>query len=318
MLTFTDVIGGLGFVLAVDNCARGCLHCPAYGSRALVQRAPLHQLARALADLATAYRRLGTRPPGRVVHCWRISDPLDYTVRLRSGTVATCADVARLWRDHLDQGLYLVTNGAEGRPQARWALAHIAAQPDLVSQVKLTITPADRAWGTERYESDLAADVVTLAPLWHLPSTRIEDPHGRRLRLNVKTSHTQQAETLAVVRKVLRLAGHSPGQADAACADATRVRVKPIYDLGTATGAPSPAPGAVDVRDTGGHRFKPTPQARRRIQYGIRPDLRLFEVDMYAFTERDLIGGDGLPLRWPLGELGTVDLDTPVEKVENR
>ncbi|MGH3679164.1 MAG: hypothetical protein ACRDT2_02615 [Natronosporangium sp.] len=48
---------------------------------------------------------------------------------------------------------------------------------------------------------------------------------------------------------------------------------------------------------------------------GIRPDLRLFEVDMYAFTEHDPTGADGLPLRWPVGELGTVDLDMPVEKV---
>lgn len=182
MLTFSDIITRLGFVLAVDNCARGCLHCPAYGSHALVQRAPLHQLARTLADLGTAHRRLDMAPPARVVHCWRISDPLDYTVRLLSGTVATCADVARLWCDHLGQGLYVVTNGAEGRPLARRALAEIAEQPELVSQVKLTLTPADRAWGTSRYESDLAADIAALAPLWHLPSTRAEDPRGRRLR----------------------------------------------------------------------------------------------------------------------------------------
>lgn len=318
MLTFTDITGGLGFVLAVDNCARGCLHCPAYGAHALVQRAPLHQLARTLADLGTAWRRLDTRPPGRVVHCWRISDPLDYTVRLQNGTVATCADVARLWRDHLGQGLYLVTNGTEARPQARRALTQIAAQPDLVSQVKVTITPADRAWGTTRYETDLASDIATLAPLWHLPSTRFEDPHGRRLRLNVKTTPTREAETMAAVRRVLRLAGLNADEVEAACADPTMVRVKPIYDLGTATGTPTPVPGAIDIRDPGGHRYKPTPHARPRFQYGIRPDLRLFEVDMYAFTEHDLTGCDGLPLRWPLGGLGSVDLDTPVEKAGMR
>lgn len=318
MLTFSDIITRLGFVLAVDNCARGCLHCPAYGSHALVQRAPLHQLARTLADLGTAHRRLDMAPPARVVHCWRISDPLDYTVRLLSGTVATCADVARLWCDHLGQGLYVVTNGAEGRPLARRALAEIAEQPELVSQVKLTLTPADRAWGTSRYESDLAADIAALAPLWHLPSTRAEDPRGRRLRLNVKTGPARQAETLAAVRRVLRMAGLTGGEVEAACADPSMVAVKPIYDLGNATGAPSPVRGAVDIRYPAGHRFKPTPLARSRVQYGIRPDLRLFEVDMYAFTEHDLTGCDGLPLRWPVGELGTVDLDTPVEKVGQR
>jgi hypothetical protein len=120
------------------------------------------------------------------------------------------------------------------------------------------------------------------------------------------------------VRRVLRMAGLTGDELEAACADTTMMRVKPIYDLGTATGASTPVPGAVDVRDPAGHRFKPTPQARSRIQNGIRPDLRQFEVDMYAFIEHDLTGSDGLPLRWPVGELGTVDLYTPVEKVGRR
>lgn len=51
------------------------------------------------------------------------------------------ADVARLWRDRLGQGLYVVTNGAEGRPLARRSLAQIAEQPELVSQVKLNHHP---------------------------------------------------------------------------------------------------------------------------------------------------------------------------------
>lgn len=298
MLTWADIVADLGFVLAIDHCARGCGHCPAYGDRTPVQRAPLAELARTVAGVAAARRRLGLGDDPRVVHCWRISDPLDYVTRLPGGAVATCVDVAGLWRTHLGQGLYVVTNGSEGSPTARRALAELVASPDLVSQVKLTITHADRSWDSPRYIGDLAFDVATLAPLWRLPSTRVEDRDGRRFRINVKTTAARMAEVRALVVAVLVRAGLSRSGADTACDDHGRVRFKPIYDLGNATARPSPVAGALDVRAADGHRYKPTVETRRRAQFGIRPDRRLFLVDMFAFTEHDL-DGPNQPTRWP-------------------
>jgi hypothetical protein len=313
MLTLADVVADLGFVLAIDHCARGCLHCPAFGDRTPVQRASLADLARRVASVAAARRCLtahhiptvdhtADHPVGRlvdrrVVHCWRISDPLDYVTRLPSGVVATCADVARLWREHLGQGLYLVTNGSEGSPVAGRTLAELAAAPDLVSQVKLTITHADRSWDSPRYLTDMARDVAVLAPLWDLPATRAEDHDGRRFRINVKTTPARQAEVRTLVVAVLVRAGLSRSTSQAACDDESMVRFKPIYDLGNATGAPSPVDGAVDIGTTG-QRYKPTTRTRARIQYGIRPDGRLFVVDMFAFTEHDL-GTPDTPVFWP-------------------
>lgn len=310
MLTLADIVADLGFVLAIDHCARGCQHCPALGDRTPVQRAKLSDLARTVASVAEARRRLKVTDQ-RVVHCWRISDPLDYVVRLPGGRVATCAEVAGLWRTYLGQGLYVVTNGSEGSPTARRALTQLAAAPELVSQIKLTITPADRAFGTPRYIADLAHDVATLTALWRLPSSRAEDSTGRRFRINVKATPDRMAEVHALVMQVLTRAGLSPGQAHACGENPDLVRFKPIYDLGTAAGAPSPVVGAIDVRGGDGHRFKPTGETRRRMQYGIRPGGRLFVVDMYAFLEHDL-GDPDRPLVWP-ASLDGVDLHAPVE-----
>jgi hypothetical protein len=298
MLSLADIVAGLGFVLAIDHCARGCEHCPAYGDRTPVQRAPLTELARTVAGVAAARRRLGLADDRRVVHCWRISDPLDYVTRSPGGAVVTCADVACLWRTHLGQGLYVVTNGSEGRPNARRALHDLVTSPDLVSQAKLTITHADRSWDSPRYIGDLAHDVATLAPLWRLPSTRVEDRAGLRFRINVKTTAARMAEVRALVVAVLVRSGLSRAEAGTACDDHSRVRFKPIYDLGNATGRRSPVEGALDVRAADGHRYKPTVETRRRAQFGIRPDRRLFLVDMFAFTEHDLAGPDQ-PTRWP-------------------
>lgn len=310
MLSLADIVANLGFVLAIDHCARGCGHCPAYGDRTPVQRAPFADLASTVAGVAAARRRLGLDDDPRVVHCWRISDPLDYATRLPGGGVATCADVAQLWRVQLGQGLYVVTNGSEAGPTARRALGELVASPELVSQVKLTITHADRSWDSPRYLPDLAHDVATLAPLWRLPSTRTEDPSGRRFRINVKTTAGRMAEVQALVVAVLVRAGLSPAEARAACDDPERVRFKPIYDLGNT--AATPFPGALDVRTTSGRRYKPTMNERQQVQYGIRPDGRLFLVDMYAFAEHDLDQADR-PARWPANldhtDL-TADLDT--------
>ena len=98
----------LGFVLAIDNCPRGCAHCPAFGSTTPVSRAPLATLEHRLASIAAERACHGW--PARVehtVHCWRLSDPLDYTARTERHGIATAADLAVLWREHLHQGLYV-------------------------------------------------------------------------------------------------------------------------------------------------------------------------------------------------------------------
>lgn len=285
------VAAELGFVLAIDGCARVCAHCPAFGSTGPVRRAALDTLTGRLASVAAERARCGLpAAPGRTVHCWRISDPLDYTSRTARPGVATIADVAVLWREHLHQGLYVVTNGSEGRCRARQALTAFAAAPTLVSQVKITITPADRAWGTAPYVDELADDVRIVLPLWEMPADRAEaDPEDARLRLNVKTTAHDWAQARAMAAAILRAAGLGSRATTDTLDDPRRVAFKPIYDLGTASGTPSPVTGAIRVTDASGARHKPTPQTRPRIQYGIRPDGRLFTVDMYAFTETDLL-----------------------------
>lgn len=295
------VAAGLGFVLAIDGCARGCAHCPAFGSTDPVRRAALDTLAGRLASVAGARARCGLPDtPAHTVHCWRISDPLDYTSRTKQSGVATIADVAVLWREHLHQGLYVVTNGSEGRRRARQALTAFAATPTLVSQVKITITPADQAWGTARYTAELAADLRIVLPLWEMRADRAEvEPEVARLRLNVKTTAQDHPQARAATAAILRAAGLGPRATKDTLDDPQRVAFKRIYDLGTASGAPSPLPGAVNVTDASGERNKPTPQTRPRIQYGIRPDGRLFEVDLYAFTETDLLDpATGRPRYW--------------------
>jgi hypothetical protein len=308
MLTLADIVADLGFVLAIDHCARGCEHCPAFGGRTPVQRAPLADLAHRVAAISAVRRRLQIADR-RVVHCWRISDPLDYVVRLTDGRIGTCADIAGLWRSHLGQGLYVVTNGSEGSPTAARALTHLTADPELLSQIKLTITHADRDFGTPRYTAHLAEDVATLAPMWQHRSTRVEDPTGRRFRINVKTTKAREAEVRAVLRDILTTAGLAPATGD----DPALVRFKPIYDLGNAIGTASPVVGAIDVCRGAGERYKPTAETRRQTQYGIRPNGHLFAVDMYAFTERDL-GGPGRPVHWP-DSLDDADLYAPLTEL---
>lgn len=289
--TFDDITSQLGFVLAIDGCARNCAHCSAFGSTAPVQRADIDTLTRRLASIAHARAHLELpAAPDRTVHSWRISDPLDYRSRTSRDGTATAADVAVLWHEQLHQGLYVVTNGSEGRQHARRALAAFAATPLLISQLKLTITPADQDWGTDRYIDDLAADLRLVLPLWELPADRPENqPGALRLRINLKTTANDHRDAREITAKILRTAGLSAQAADTALDDPQRVACKAIYDLGRADGGPSAVPDAVAITDTTGQRNKPTPETRARIQYGIRPDGRLFVADMYAFAEADLM-----------------------------
>jgi hypothetical protein len=294
----TDFLADLGFVLAIDNCRRGCMHCPAFGSRAPVQRTPFDRLAQLAGELASAYQQCHMPVPKRTIHCWRISDPLDYWSSDTAGkSTRTLVDVASLWSDQFGQGLYVVTNGSEGRRRPRASLEGIAARPELVSQVKLTVTPFDKAWGSQRYLADIANDLSVLKNLWDLPSTRAEDRSGRRFRVNAKVTPATRDETMEFLRLALRAGGWSTREACALLRDDTRICFKPVYDLGSA-GGETPVAGAIDIRSEAGMRFKPTESARSRLQYGIRPSGQLFEVDMYRFQERDL------PLVW--GHQGVV------------
>jgi hypothetical protein len=108
-----------------------------------MQSMPFDSLRRVVAAIGRAYTDRGMRPL-RSIASWRISDPFDYYVR-EHWEARTTYDVAHLWRTHLSQGLYIVTNGTEGRGFAREALLKLVYEPDLISQIKLTITPYDTA-----------------------------------------------------------------------------------------------------------------------------------------------------------------------------
>jgi len=293
-----DFLASLGFVLAIDNCARGCRHCPAFGSTLPVERAKIEVLETRLISLQAAYALNAIPAPTRVLHCWRISDPLDYAVRSRDGVVVTCADLAALWSSIWGQGLYVVTNGSEGKPTSRRAIREMADDPGRLSQIKITITPADLAWNEPGYVENLADDVRVLAALWDLPSTRQEDVAGRRFRINLKTTVTQRDEGYAVVRSVLEAAGFGSGEVRAILDDPTRVSAKDIYDLRPDTTSPSPVPGSINIKGVAGNEYKATPEARDRYQYGIRPDGRIFLADMYRFSESDLVDDKGSALVW--------------------
>lgn len=284
----------LGFIHANDHCRRNCSHCPAFGDGSPIQSMPFDSLRRVVAAIGHAYTDRGMGPL-RSIASWRISDPFDYYVK-EHGEARTTYDVAHLWRTHLWQGLYIVTNGTEGKGFAREALLKLVHEPSLLSQIKLTITPHDTAWGTPKYFDDIAWDVRTLAPLWDLPSTRVEDPRGVRFRINVKATEGTRASVLALVAEVLRQAGYDARTSQFLMADSKKLAIKPLYDLGSYAGD-SPVPGAIRIAQPGGERYKPSPEVRDRYQYGIFPDGRIKIVDMYAFREIPIFAKDGSPLR---------------------
>lgn len=289
-----DVLDRLGFIHANDHCRRNCTHCPAFGDTTPVVMMPFAALRALVADVGEAYR-LRNRTPSRSIASWRISDPLDYHVRDGSGT-RTTFDVARLWREHLGQGLYLVTNGSEGKRFARTALQRIGAEPEVVSQVKLTVTPCDQGWGSERHLAGIAEDIRVLAPLWDLGSTRIEDPDGLRFRINLKATRGRREEAWEFTAKALALAGLSRGDIDKALGDPRRISAKDVYDLGSQLGD-SPVPEAVSIKSSDGTRFKPTQEERSQHQFGIYPDGSVRLIDMYAFRVHPATGPSGAPLR---------------------
>ncbi len=286
-----EFLDRLGFVLVVDNCRRGCLHCPAYGTTSPVRYMSATVMAQLLSGLDTLFRDLGVSKPRRTIQCWRLSDPLDYhfTIGRRLYDVIY---VAEMWLLYLDQGIYFVTNGSEGRETAQAALRAIARRPELVSQAKLTITPYDVLWGTDRYRQDLLDDIEILAPLWSLRSVRIEDHRNALFRINIKTAAAREPEARDFVYELLRTLSLD---ADSLIEDSTRVCFKPIYDLGTTSGAASPVPGAIKILNERGERYKPV-EGRTQVQTGIGTDLSTFKVDMYAFADLPMTDHQGAPV----------------------
>lgn len=141
------------------------------------------------------------------VHCVRDADPLIYTSPLcESGGTATIADLATLWREHLHQGLYVRTTGTGGRPHSRRALHAFAAAPRLVSQIRLVITPADKAWGTSTYIDDLAADLRILHPLWEIPADLL-DAETTRLHVVLAANDQDMPATRTAAIDIMQAAG---------------------------------------------------------------------------------------------------------------
>ena len=293
--TFLDQ---LGLVLVVDNCRRGCLHCPAYGTVDPMAYMDPRVLQPLLREIEMLFRDSGLTQPRRTIHCWRVSDPLDYFYRA-GPRLYDMVYVAELWTRYFGQGLYMVTNGSEGKARARQTLRDFVDHPEFISQAKLTITPCDVDWGTERYRRDLLYDIETMAPLWNRRANRIEDSRNSLFRINVKSTAPLREEAREFVYNLLRTLSLD---ADALIADPARICFKAIYDLGTATGADSPVVDAIRILNEQGERYKAV-EGRRQRQTGIRPSLTTFQLDMYSFTESPLFDERGDPVVISLSNL---------------
>jgi hypothetical protein len=281
----------LGLVLVVDNCRRGCLHCPAYGTVAPVAYMDPRVMGPLLRELESLFRASGLPQPRRTIHCWRVSDPLDYFYRA-GPRLYDMVYVAELWTRYLGQGLYMVTNGSEGKARARQTLRDFVQHPEFISQAKLTITPCDVDWGTERYRRDLLYDIETMAPLWYRRANRIEDSRNSLFRINVKSTAPLREKAREFVYGLLQTLSLD---ADALIGDPSRICFKAIYDLGTATGADSPVVDAVSILNGRGERYKAV-EGRRQDQTGIRPNLTTFQLDMYSFAESPFLDERGDPV----------------------
>ena len=280
----------LGFMLAIDKCGRNCQHCPAYGLRQKTETAPLDDLQTRLKVARAALSGTGVIQ-NRTIHAWRIGDLLDYRDG-STGSSRTVADVADAWRSSLGQPLYTVTNGTMGTKWRQEALQNLASEPDLNSQVKLTVTPFDPKFPHRNYVSNMAHDVATLWPLTKLPSLRPESAGQSRFRINVKTSEAYRPQTEATLRQILSLS-EVDIDIDSALANETElVQIKPVYDLRVNEMQPL-APGAVALSSTIESRLKPE-HVRSQNQLGFRPNGEAFEVDLWAFSETDLTH-DGVP-----------------------
>ena len=282
----------LGFVMAIDGCARGCAHCPAYKLGMKPTITPMFVLRDRLNRIRKAMPDVDFDTEFRTVHSWRISDLLNYFSE-EDGVVHDVVSVAEAWHGILGQPLYVVTNGTMGHPPRKAALRRLAEHPEFVSQVKLTITPFDPKYRGRSYVRNMAADVAALWSLGELPSRRFEsDKSQRRLRINVKATTEQRGEVVAKLREILDCAGLDVVLIDRLVANEDpRLQIKPVYDLRQTQWQPLPA-GAVSLGLNPVDRLKPE-MVRERVQLGFRPDGSAFAVDLHAFNEHDLFDDVG-------------------------
>jgi len=291
--SFDKLIAQLGFLLVVDHCSRNCSHCQAFGERSPVERIPFDELENIsfMIKRAAAIAQISVPIP---LHCWRVSDPLDYYCKTGSGW-KTCYDVAELWRRVFGQGLYVVTNGSEGTKIGREAVLGLSAQPDLLNQIKLTITPYDQEWGTPKYKADILWDLQQLHLLWQYPCA--QRPNELLFRVNAKCSKCSKNELRQFLLELLREVGYSFYKANKIIADPQKIAFKPIYDLGNTVNASPPAGVVALPRDVHGI-IKKSPAQRGEEYFGIRPDGRIFVVNMYRFSERDVVDESGAYVRF--------------------
>lgn len=277
----------LGFILAIDNCGRGCEHCPAYGLKNKMETAPFDDLTDRLKLASLALKGTGV-VERRTIHAWRIGDLADYRDDTSGGT-RTVADLAEAWTTQLGQPLYTVTNGTMGVSWRQQALRDLASQPELSSQVKLTVTPYDPKFARKNYVDNMAHDVAALWPLTELTSQRPESVGQPRFRINVKTSEERRGETVNMLRSILERSGVAL-DIDAALAGKTDIlTIKPVYDLRVEEAQPL-TPGAIALSGAIETRLK-REETRDRRQLGFRTNGNAFAVDMWAFSETDLYHG---------------------------
>jgi len=282
----------LGFVMAIDGCSRGCGHCPAYKLGLKPVITPMAALRDRLGRIRKAMPDVDFATEFRTVHSWRISDLLDYFSE-EDGVTHDVVSVAEAWHDILGQPLYVVTNGTMGHRPRVAALQGLAERPELVSQVKLTITPFDPKYWGRHYVKNMAADVATVWSLGELPSRRFEsDASQRRVRINVKATAEQHDEVVAKLREILGQAGLDTSLIDRLVANEDpRLQIKPVYDLRQTELQPLPA-GAVSLGVSPIDRLKPE-MVRERVQLGFRPNGDAFAVDLHAFNEHNLFDDTG-------------------------
>lgn len=170
-------IAGLTHVLAVDHDGCADFHV-------------LENRLRFVTSMRTEYGLDATC--WQTIHCTHDTNPLTYTSPLHdNGNVATAADLAVLWREHLHQGLYVVTTGTHGHPGGRQALHAFTNAPRLITQVRLTITSTEPT-------DDLVEDLRILHPLWDLPE---------RFHLAVQATENDLPDARAAVVDLLKATG---------------------------------------------------------------------------------------------------------------
>lgn len=240
------------------------------------KRAALATIEQRLAELAFARLHLGLPTPAPTVLCTLGQDPLDYWSATVDDGNATCADLARLWRSYLGQGLNVTSTGSRGREQARAAMTAFVAMPALISRFTLQIQIGGPEWGTPHYMKMLAADLRILRRLWDLPAHEPHEMVPLSRRLLVEVVHGQQSGNTArnFLSDLLQAAGLSAPDRLATAGDTAKVQF-------VATNRPA-ATGKQAVLT--------------QWRYGIRPDGTLFAVG--AGKAHNLLQPDGKPRTW--------------------